>query len=101
MPEPDLSRAEWQRATADTGEESNVEIAVIDGQDSPADHKSGEEKLILMRDAKHPEGPVLVFTPAEWEAFVGGVKDGEFDLDTFPVPEDLDDVDDTDDPASR
>jgi hypothetical protein len=22
---------------------------------------------------------VLVFTPFEWEAFVGGVRDGEFD----------------------
>jgi hypothetical protein len=23
---------------------------------------------------------VLLFTPLEWEAFVGGVRDGEFDL---------------------
>ena len=34
-----------------------------------------------MRDGKDPNGPKLVFTPAEWEAFVLGVKDGEFDLD--------------------
>jgi hypothetical protein len=25
-------------------------------------------------------GPVLVFTHREWEAFVGGVRFGEFDL---------------------
>jgi hypothetical protein len=34
-----------------------------------------------MRDGSDPDGPVLVFTPAEWEAFVAGVRDGEFDLD--------------------
>lgn len=90
MSEPDLSYAEWQRADAAPGEdESSVEIAVIDGKDSPVGHKTGESKLILMRDAKRPEGPILVFTPSEWEAFIGGVKDGEFDLDTFPPPDDM------------
>jgi hypothetical protein len=34
-----------------------------------------------MRDAKDPDGAKLVFTPDEWDAFVLGVKDGEFDLD--------------------
>jgi len=33
-----------------------------------------------MRDSKNQDGPVLIFTPSEWEAFIGGVKDGEFDL---------------------
>jgi len=33
-----------------------------------------------MRDSKNPGGPVLAFTPEEWEAFTLGVKDGEFDL---------------------
>jgi len=32
-----------------------------------------------MRDSKDPDGPKLVFTPAEWAAFVAGVRDGEFD----------------------
>jgi hypothetical protein len=31
-----------------------------------------------VRDSKDPEGPVLRFTPAEWAAFLGGVKSGEF-----------------------
>lgn len=35
---------------------------------------------ILVRDSKDKSGPVLTFTPAEWEAFVKGVKAGEFDL---------------------
>ncbi|WP_327105217.1 DUF397 domain-containing protein [Nonomuraea glycinis] len=25
------------------------------------------------------DGPVLTFTPGEWNAFIEGVKDGEFD----------------------
>jgi hypothetical protein len=36
---------------------------------------------VLMRDSKHPDGPVLHFTTDEWNAFVAGVKAGEFDLD--------------------
>lgn len=34
---------------------------------------------IRVRDSKHPRGAVLSFTPAEWDAFVGGVRNGEFD----------------------
>jgi hypothetical protein len=34
-----------------------------------------------VKDTKSDEtGAVLIFTPAEWAAFIGGVKDGEFDL---------------------
>ncbi|HEY2287568.1 MAG TPA: DUF397 domain-containing protein [Streptosporangiaceae bacterium] len=32
-----------------------------------------------VRDSKDSTGPVLRFTPAEWDAFVGGVRNGEFD----------------------
>ena len=32
----------------------------------------------LVRDSKDPDGPVLRFTPAEWEAFLAGAKTGEF-----------------------
>jgi hypothetical protein len=34
---------------------------------------------ILVRDSKHPRRAVLNFTPAEWDAFIGGVRNGEFD----------------------
>ena len=34
---------------------------------------------IGVRDSKDTEGPVLRFTPGEWDAFVGGVRNGEFD----------------------
>jgi hypothetical protein len=35
--------------------------------------------LIRVRDSKNPHGGMLSFTAAEWDAFVGGVRNGEFD----------------------
>jgi hypothetical protein len=32
-----------------------------------------------MRNSKYPDGTVLVFTPSEWDAFLQGVRAGEFD----------------------
>ncbi|OLB78417.1 MAG: DUF397 domain-containing protein [Actinobacteria bacterium 13_2_20CM_2_71_6] len=37
-------------------------------------------EAIQVRDSKDPTGPVLRFTRLEWEAFIGGAKDGEFDM---------------------
>ena len=37
---------------------------------------------VAVRHSRRPGAEVIVYTRAEWEAFVGGVKDGEFD---FPV----------------
>jgi hypothetical protein len=36
--------------------------------------------MIRVRDSKDRGGPVLSFTPREWDAFVQGVCDGEFNL---------------------
>lgn len=36
-----------------------------------------------LRDSKDPDGPVLRFTPAEWTAFLAGVRAG---ADEFPFP---------------
>ena len=63
----DLTRAVWQRAAGDTSD-SAVEVAFVDD-------------LIGMRNSAEPDGPVLVFTQAEWDAFVAGAQDGKFDLD--------------------
>ncbi|MFL6073578.1 MAG: DUF397 domain-containing protein [Mycobacteriales bacterium] len=35
---------------------------------------------VLVRDSKDRDGPVLRFTPDEWVAFLGGVRNGEFQL---------------------
>jgi Domain of unknown function (DUF397) len=34
---------------------------------------------IAVRNSRHPQGPVLQFTPDEWHAFLGGARNGEFD----------------------
>ena len=33
---------------------------------------------IGIRDSKSPHGPILRFTPQEWDAFTVGVRNGEF-----------------------
>ena len=37
---------------------------------------------VPLRHSRDPDGPVIVFTALEWEAFVAGVKRGEFDRPT-------------------
>jgi hypothetical protein len=64
-----LDNAVWQKSSRSGPVSDNcVEIAFVEG-------------AIAMRDSKHPEGPVLLFTAEEWDAFVEGAKDGEFDVD--------------------
>ncbi|HEX5740755.1 MAG TPA: DUF397 domain-containing protein [Pilimelia sp.] len=64
----DLSGARWfKSARSGPNCDNCVEVAFVDG-------------AIAVRDSKNTGGPALLFTPAEWDAFVGGAKDGEFDL---------------------
>ena len=67
-------------AGAVDSEESRVEVYVT-SDTSAAPHKADEPRLYVMYDAADPDGEKLYFTEAEWDAFVLGVKDGEFDLD--------------------
>jgi Domain of unknown function (DUF397) len=62
----DLSRAAWRKSTR-SGNNGCVEVAFVEDQ-------------VAVRDSKDRSGPVLVFTAHEWEAFVGGVRTGEFEL---------------------
>ena len=65
----DLTQARWQTSSRSGPNCDNcVEVAFVDG-------------AIAVRDSTRPDGPVLLFTQEEWDAFVGGAKDGEFDLD--------------------
>jgi hypothetical protein len=61
----DLSRAVWRKSSLSGGEGQCVEVAFLD-------------EAVAVRDSKDKTGPVLVFTPGEWSAFVGGVERGEF-----------------------
>jgi hypothetical protein len=62
----DLSRATWRKSNR-SGNNGCVEVAFVE------DH-------VGVRDSKDHGGPVLVFTAHEWEAFVAGVRTGEFEL---------------------
>lgn len=35
---------------------------------------------VVVRHSHHPDGSTIVYTPAEWDAFLKGVRDGEFDF---------------------
>ncbi|MEQ4302301.1 DUF397 domain-containing protein [Plantactinospora sp. B6F1] len=37
---------------------------------------------VALRHSKAPDAATIVYTRAEWDAFVAGVKDGEFDFHT-------------------
>lgn len=37
-----------------------------------------------VRNSRDPHGPVLRFTPGEWDSFARGVKNGEFDRRQVP-----------------
>jgi hypothetical protein len=64
----DLAGAVWRKSSQSGPWTDNcVEVAFVDGS-------------IVVRDSKSPDGPILVFTPNEWDAFVDGAKDGEFDV---------------------
>ncbi len=34
---------------------------------------------VAVRNSRHADGPTLVFTRDEWQAFLSGARDGEFD----------------------
>jgi Domain of unknown function (DUF397) len=63
----DLSTSVWRKSTL-SGANGCVEVAI---------HADG----VALRDAKDGSGPILVFSRGEWEAFIGGVRAGEFDLE--------------------
>ena len=63
-----LDGAAWRKSTRSGPYSDNcVEVAFIGG-------------AVALRDSKDRAGAVLLFAPEEWLAFVGGTKDGEFDL---------------------
>ena len=62
----DLSRAMWRKSTQSNAN-GCVEVAFVDMH-------------VAVRDSKNQGGSVLVFTPAEWQAFIDGVREREFEL---------------------
>ena len=61
------SHPEWVKSSLSFANGNCVEVADLSG---------GE---IGVRNSREAAGAVLRFTPDEWHAFIGGVRNGEFD----------------------
>ena len=58
----DLTSVSWRKSTYSGANGGNcIEVADLPG-------------TVAVRDSKHPDGPALLFTPAEWAAFTARVK---------------------------
>jgi Domain of unknown function (DUF397) len=57
----------WRKSTASNPGGNCVELAEL---------ATGN---IVVRNSRHPGGPMLVYTRAEIAAFIAGVRGGEFD----------------------
>lgn len=51
----------WRKSSYSSGTGQCVEVAALPGK-------------VAVRDSKDPAGDVLVFTPAQWRAFLAAVK---------------------------
>lgn len=62
---PDLTGAQWFKATASETAQGCVEVAHL-------------AEGAAVRDSQNPDAAVLFFTPHEWACFLDGVHQGEF-----------------------
>jgi Domain of unknown function (DUF397) len=67
VPASQLAGARWRKSARSSAQGNCVELAQL------------PDRGVAVRNSRDPEGPALVFTDAELEAFLGGVKDGDFD----------------------
>ena len=54
----------WRKSTYSTVQNC-VEVAIGDTE-------------VSVRNSRFPDGPQLDYTPEEWNAFIAGAKDGQF-----------------------
>jgi hypothetical protein len=79
----DLAAQTWRRSGHGDGA---IEVAFVGASPNPAGMTHGESEWILMRVTGDPEQRVLVFDRHEWECFLHGAQNGEFDDAAAPRP---------------
>jgi Domain of unknown function (DUF397) len=62
----DFSNATWRKSTH-SANNGCLEVAFVDSQ-------------VAIRDSKDRKGPMLVFSAAEWQAFLAGARESQFEL---------------------
>lgn len=67
MAATDLLGVHWQKSRHSNSQGNCVELAQLPGGD------------VAVRNSRFPDGPALIYTRAEIEAWILGAKDGEFD----------------------
>ena len=60
-------RATWWKSSYSSPSGNCVEAAFL------------TDSEVAVRNSRFPDGPALIFTDAEWDAFLRGVKAGNFD----------------------
>ena len=59
----DLTGSNWRKSSYSSGNGGNcVEVA------------AGGPGIVAVRDSKDPDGPALIFSPADWSAFIASLK---------------------------
>jgi hypothetical protein len=83
----DLTHAIWRKSSYSSGNGGNcVEVADLTGTNwRKSSHSSangghcvevaaGGPGVVAVRDSKDPDGPALIFSPADWSAFISSLK---------------------------
>ncbi len=66
---------QWKKSSYSVNNGACFEVAAA----PEGTHFDGKPIAVLVRNGRDPKGPALAYTREEWEAFLGGVKKGEFD----------------------
>lgn len=66
-----LTGANWRKSTRSGNGGNCVEVAT---------NLLDSAGVVAVRDSKDPDGPVLTFTPEQWQAFITAAQQYEFGL---------------------
>jgi hypothetical protein len=83
----DLTHAVWRKSSYSSGNGGNcVEVADLTGTNwrkssyssgnggACVEVAAGGPGVVAVRDSKDPDGPALIFSPADWSAFIASLK---------------------------